>query len=307
MAARSPQSPRPRSQPFLIAAVVALVCLAFALKALALIDATTLWSDELYSVGKSFQASYPDLLAMLREDTHPPLYYSLLWVWGLGVGQSAVQLRLLSWLAYACGGLVMVVQTWALAPRDRRGVAVSVVALLAWCSPYPVRFAIEGKGYALLVLLVACGWWWRRRCLTVSPDARTASVLELLPYALVIGVAGLTHFYGLFLFAAAAAWDGWKRRWWLAITALIGVLPACGWIAYASSYLLSSRAGSWIGQPDFALLEETLARALGPWPLPKTALVLVVVWLMRQWSACGDPQAVAPPPGSCRATWLSLP
>ena len=32
-----------------------------------------------------------------------------------------------------------------------------------WCSPYPVRFAIEGKGYALLVLLVALAWWWRRR------------------------------------------------------------------------------------------------------------------------------------------------
>ena len=272
-----------RPQLLLRAALVALVCLAFALKALVLIDATTLWSDELYSVGKSFQPSFPDLLAMLREDTHPPLYYSLLWLWGLGFGQSAVQLRLLSWLAYACGGLVMVAQTWALAPRGRRGVAVSVVALLAWCSPYPVRFAIEGKGYALLVLLVAVGWWLRRRCLPVDPEARTSSGLELWPYALVIGAAGLTHFYGLFVFAAAAAWDGWKRRWRLAITALIGVLPACGWITYASRYLLSSRSGSWIGSPDFALLEETLARALGPWPLPKLALVLVVVVLLRRW------------------------
>jgi hypothetical protein len=47
---------------------VALVCLAFALKALLLIDATSLWSDELYSVGKSFQPDFKALLTMLRED-----------------------------------------------------------------------------------------------------------------------------------------------------------------------------------------------------------------------------------------------
>ena len=57
------------------------MCLAFALKALLLIDATSLWSDELYTVGKSFHLDYSALLAMLWQDTHPPLYYSLLWHW----------------------------------------------------------------------------------------------------------------------------------------------------------------------------------------------------------------------------------
>ena len=47
-------------------AVVVLVCSAFALRSLFLIDATGLWSDELYTVGKSFQPSYEVLLAMLR-------------------------------------------------------------------------------------------------------------------------------------------------------------------------------------------------------------------------------------------------
>ena len=44
-----------------------LVAGAFALRTLQLIDATALWSDELYSVGKSFQPSYADLLAQLRR------------------------------------------------------------------------------------------------------------------------------------------------------------------------------------------------------------------------------------------------
>ena len=84
-------------------AVVVLVCSAFALRALSLIDATGLWSDELYTVGKSFQPSYEVLLAMLRLDTHPPLYYSLVWLWGQLLPASAITLRLLSWLVYLGG------------------------------------------------------------------------------------------------------------------------------------------------------------------------------------------------------------
>ena len=57
---------------------------------------------------------------------------------------------------------------------------------------------------------------------------------------------------------AAAAWDGWHRRWTLATAVLIGALPALAWMAYAANYLFSDRAGSWIGAPDYALLEETL-------------------------------------------------
>ncbi len=150
---------------FGLGVVVILVCVAFAVKALLLVDVTSLWSDELYSVGKSFQPSFRDLLAMLRNDTHPPVYDSLLWFWGQSVGQNAVTLRLLSWLAYGLGGIVMVFQAGALAQARgvSRGRSLCLAALLAFCSPYPVRFAIEGKSYALLVMFVGLAWWWRRR------------------------------------------------------------------------------------------------------------------------------------------------
>ncbi len=51
--------------------LVSLLCGAFAIKAILLVDATSLWCDELYSVGKSFQPSFIRLLEMLRNDTHP--------------------------------------------------------------------------------------------------------------------------------------------------------------------------------------------------------------------------------------------
>ena len=272
---------------------VVLVCGAFALKVLGLIDATSLWSDELYSVGKSFQPDYGALLAMLRQDTHPPIYYSLLWLWGAAVGQSAVSLRLLSWLAYGLGAVVMVAQVRQLAAPSHRQRAMALAALLAFCSPYPVRFAIEGKSYALLVLLVALGWWLRSRLLLQHARHEEGKVAGFL-YGLVVAAAGLTHFYGLFVFLAAAAWDGWQKRWHLPATTVVAVLPALAWIGYASAYLFSSRSASWIGPPDFALFEEILARGLGPWPLPKLLLIGLVVMLIRRWGlrswGCEEPK-----------------
>ena len=248
--------------------LVVAICVAFGLRVLLLIDATSLWSDELYSVGKSFQPSFSALLTMLRDDTHPPGYYALLWVWGHLVGQTPVTLRLLSWLAYLAGGLVMIRQAVALG--HARPTVAPVAALLAFCSAYPIRFAIEGKSYAVLVLLLALAWWWRR---SGHPIA----------YGAVAGLAGLTHFYGLFLVLATAAWDGWKQRWSLACAAMVGALPSLAWMTYASEYLFSSRAGSWIGGPDFALFEDTLARGIGVWPLPKLGLILLLVIVLKRW------------------------
>ena len=258
------------SRSALIRLVVVVVCAGFALKALLLIDATALWSDELYSVGKSFQASPAALLAMLRHDTHPPLYYGLLWGWGQLMGQSPITLRLLSWLAYGAGGLLMVAQARALAANQSLGSTVPLAALMAFCSPYPIRFSIEGKSYALLVLFVALAWWWRNQG-------------RVVPYALAVALASLTHFYGLFLMLAAGAWDGWRRRWDLTVAVGLGAIPALAWMAYASDYLFSSKAGSWIGGPSFALLEDTLARGLGVWPLPKLALLLLTLVILRRW------------------------
>ena len=260
--------------------ITLLVCSLFAFKALVLIDATGLWSDELYSVGKSFQPSLMGLVEMLRNDTHPPLYYLVLWFWGQALAQTPLTLRLLSWLAYLAGAALVVRQSAAMASHGATRTAGSVAALLMLCSPYPIRFSVEGKSYALLVALVALCWWCRRRWLEGSGAAWA--------YGLSVVLASLTHFYGAFLFAAAAVWDGWQHRWPLALAAVIGLLPTTGWIVYASAYLFSSRSGSWIGGPDFALLEDTLARSLGWWPLPRLLVILAVVVLLRRRGLTAD-------------------
>ena len=258
--------------------LVAFVCAAFAFKALFLVDATSLWIDELSSAGKSFQSDYSGLIAWLRRDTHPPFYYTLLWLWGGLAGKTSVSLRLFSWLAYALAGVLVKWQAGSLALRDVRGKAMACSALLFFCSPYPVLFAIEGKSYAFLVALIALGWFLRSRCIS-----QQSYLLSLLGCGFVVAAASLTHFYGLFIFFAAGVWDVWRRRWHLGNVVLIALLPSFAWVIYASSYLFGSSAGAWIGHPDFALFEDTLARAIGPWPLPKLVLLLLALWGLRCW------------------------
>ena len=66
----------------------------------------------------------------------------------------------------------------------------------------------------------------------------------------------------------------WRRLW----------RHCLAWIVYAADYLFSSRAASWIGPLDYALLEETLARGLGLWPLPKLGLILLLLLVvLRRW------------------------
>ena len=43
----------------------------------------------------------------------------------------------------------------SIAVGGRNMQVLAVAGLLAFCSPYPLRFAIKGKSYALLLLLVA--------------------------------------------------------------------------------------------------------------------------------------------------------
>lgn len=255
--------------------IIVLVCSAFAVRALGLIDATGPWKDELYTVGKSFQPQFGALLDKLRNDTHPPAYYTLMWVWGVLGPQTITSLRLFSWFAYLGGGIVMMLQSQALAQRRPRQ-AMAIAALMAFCSPFPVRFAIEGKGYALLVLFIALAWWWRR-------------VEKLWAYGTCVALSALTHYYGLFLFGATLIWDSWHHRWQSSRATALALLPAIGWLLFASSYLFRDGTGAWIGTPDFGLMEDTLARAIGRWPLPKIGILLAIILAIQHWGLEKNP------------------
>ena len=65
------------------------------------------------------------------------------------------------------------------------------------------------------------------------------------------------------------------------VAALMTALP--GLDCLCNDYFFSARAASWIGSPDYTLLEEILARVLGLWPLPKLGLILLLLVVLRRW------------------------
>lgn len=160
-----------------------------------------LWLDEALSVNI---ASLPlaDLLDALRSDGHPPLYYVVLhgWMEVFGSGDGAV--RALSGVA----SVLTLPLAWV-AGRRRAGVAGGLaVLLLTAVAPYSLRYATETRMYALLMLLVFAGWLLADD-LRSAPDRRRWIAL-----AVVTGTALLTHYWVIYLGAAAVVVLAW--RWW---------------------------------------------------------------------------------------------
>ena len=104
---------------------------------------------------------------------------------------------------------------------------IAIAMLFAFCSPYPLRFAIEGRSYSLLVFLIALLWWWR------NAENRVF-------YGVAACLAGLTHFYGIAIVLAVFTWDCWQRRWNFAAAALLGAIPGLTYIFYAFDHLSTS-------------------------------------------------------------------
>lgn len=187
--------------------LVGIVLLGAALRLLRL-DWQDFWLDEAFSL---HVASLPwsAALTTLPRDVHPPLFYALLHVWRLALGESAYALRLLSALisilalpaAYVLGRALRLEQSWSL-----------LAALLLAIAYFPVRFAQETRSFSLLVLLTLLSMLGFVRWLTNRRPA-TLLLTTLVTTALIY-----THYYGFFAPLVQSAWLAWparSRRAWL--------------------------------------------------------------------------------------------
>jgi hypothetical protein len=106
------------------------------------------WIDEGLSAGI---ADHPlrDIPAVLRQDGSPPLYYLLLHVWMGLLGDGEVQIRVLSLLAATA---MVPVAFWA--GRALAGTRAGwAAAALTAVNPFIAVYAVEGRMYALVMLL----------------------------------------------------------------------------------------------------------------------------------------------------------
>ncbi len=149
-----------------------------------------LWLDEALSVNIA-ALPFSDMVAALRHDGHPLLYYLLLGWWIDLFGNSDLAVRSLSGI-FSIGAVPVI---WALGRRiDRRTGQVALV--LALSSPFLLRYGTETRMYALLVLLVALGW------LAVLRAMESPTTGRLIAVALVAAALVYTHYWSFWLIGA---------------------------------------------------------------------------------------------------------
>jgi 4-amino-4-deoxy-L-arabinose transferase-like glycosyltransferase len=157
------------SQPFLtektVRAAVASLALLFGALCVQGLGDKALWNDEAFS----FFVAWRDVahtLAMIRQDTQPPLYYLALTFW-LRLGHDPATLRSLSVLA-----MTLAVPLVFDAARRLLGMRVALLsALLFAVAPQSVAWAQIARPYALQAFCVAVGFWGFARVWTAAPRA----------------------------------------------------------------------------------------------------------------------------------------
>ena len=227
--------------------VVASVVAGLALRTVA---PPTLWLDEAQGVTI---AGLPltEMVAALRTDGAPPLYYVLLHGWMALVGTSDVAVRGFSVLAS-----VLTVPLLALLAHRVAGPGAWRPALvLAALSPFALRYAAEARMYALVELLAVLGGLALVAVLRgAAAGRRTATAtagLVLCTAALV-----LTHYWALPMLAVvgAALLLGWRRA-----------VPGAARAAVAVA------AGGLALVPWLPVLAHQTVRTAAPWGRPAGA------------------------------------
>ncbi|MDQ2754381.1 MAG: glycosyltransferase family 39 protein, partial [Actinomycetota bacterium] len=160
-----------------------------------------LWLDETLSVDIA-RLPLAQIPRALSHDGSPPLYYLLLHFWMLLFGQSDEATRALS-------GVISVVSLpffW-LAGRRLGGRRTAWIALfVAATSPFAINYATSVRMYSLMILWSLLGFLALARALE-SPTPRRLVALGVMTSLLLY-----THYWGLYLVAATAAWMFWRVR-----------------------------------------------------------------------------------------------
>ena len=190
-----------------------------------------------------------------NQESTPPLYYCVLWVWARVFGFGEAGLRSYS---AVLGVATVPVLYFAAARLVSRRAALFVAALTA-CNPLLVWYSQEARSYAMLVLTSALTLLAFAHVVRAPDGARveqpTGRAFALWAAASVLAIA--THYYAVLLVAPEAFWLIWGYRSDRRLQIALGCLLAagCALLPYAIEQNNSGRT-KWISS-------VALARRLG--------------------------------------------
>jgi Dolichyl-phosphate-mannose-protein mannosyltransferase len=230
-------------------------------------------SDEVWSL-HAVGGSQARMLAILRADIHPPLYYELLFVWTRIFGSSELAVRALS-LSFLLLGV------WALyrwASRILGPQAGVIAASIYFTSPLAIMASRLGRMYTLLSLvsILSTYLYW-----TVFVEGQR-SWRNWVPLVLVNALGSFTHIWFFFLlFAESLHLLIFVRQRWLMFALTMGgsLVPyAIFWFPNLLRQLRKSQeALAWMTAPGFKDVADTFILYTAPLLLLAPFLVWAAV------------------------------
>ena len=259
----------------------------------------SIWYDEAYSAAMAGH-SLGQIVWLTTFDNHPPLYYLLLGLVRMVLGNSEWALRALS--ALGAVGLV------GLGAGPLRRLAGNRTALMyagvVLFTPAILTYAHEARMYTLSILAVTAGVLYG--CLAVQENrTRDWACLVLATLA-----AAYQHYYGLiaafFTYAVLFFWLWAKHRERVKACLIAGAVFLAGYLPWLAIFIKQSlmvHRGFWLGSPSVQAVEQAFLqpfayRELYPTVSTPMLLALLVAVLLIVF---GLAMAVR------KRTWLAAP
>jgi len=216
---------------------------------------------------------FREMMAALRADVHPPLYFAMLWAWIRLFGDGEASVRLLSGFLYLLTAGAVFGAARALFGRP----AALACAIVFAASPLAVLTASLVRMYSLMTLLGTLSLWG------FFALARKPSLATLLIYSLVNAAGLFTHVWFCFLLLAQAVvylwvWRAEQIGWWIGAAALSCAPYAALWLPVMLRQLGgTSQTLAWVPAPTAGSLLETIGLQLGP-----AILVVPAAWWFKR-------------------------
>lgn len=237
----------------------------------------SLWFDEGYTAWV-ISLSPRQLIAAIRVDTAPPLFYLLLRQCTHWVGRSEAGLRSLSAL---CSLSAVGVCGWTAHRLLRHRWATLAATALAAAAYMPVAYAHEARFYAMMLLLGAVDF-----LLVVLAAQRVTPVRLLMLWLFWTASVYTNNILILYVAGSAAAWlmlpgavPRRRRAWQLAAVGAAVVLAFSPWIGTMFQQQRSIQGNFWVSPPQLWDLGDTVCSLTGidahRWPILETVIVAV--------------------------------
>jgi mannosyltransferase len=222
---------------------------------------SALWLDEALTVNRA-RLPVGDIVASVKQDGSPPLYYFMLHFWMELFGTSDLATRSLSGII----GVATLPVAWLAGNRfGGRTVAWTTLVLLA-SAPFAVYYATEARMYALSILLSGCGYLALRRAVA-RPRAGNLVATAVVTAALLYTEYWSLYLIGtVFLWLVAAAWltrrrevrsgnrfGAWKRNLPAIGAVVVGSLLFIPWIPIFL-YQAHHTGTPWAAPPNFSAI-----------------------------------------------------